>query len=261
LQAYAIKSTREAMVHTRWTLPNTAHEEALKKFVASILKPGKGNPFLRDFVPFQQSIAYSGMVNGLTQTLVKIISPGTPDFYQGSELWDLRLVDPDNRQPVDFTKYTSMLEALKQRPNRSASFAVELARNWQDGRIKLYAIWKALNFRRGRAEFFSKSDFLELKATGPHAEHIHAILRQHKREWALLVAPRWLARAHDTNADGNPGALWTGTKIEVPSSAPESWENIFTAEKISSAVNQQKSIGVSETLLSFPVALLTGVKS
>jgi (1->4)-alpha-D-glucan 1-alpha-D-glucosylmutase len=261
LQAYAVKATREAMVHTRWTLPNTAHENALKNFVASILKPVKGDAFLRDFVPFQQSLAYSGMVNALTQTLVKIISPGIPDFYQGSELWDLRLVDPDNRRPVDFAQRTSMLAALKQRPGQNVSFAAELTRNWQDGRIKLYAIWKALNFRRERSELFSKGDFLELKAAGPHAEHIFAILRHHKREWALLVAPRWLARAHEENANGDSSALWRETKILLPSSAPQSWENMFTGEKISAASEDRKSIGVGETLLYFPVALLAGAKS
>src|SRR5258707_1299401 len=107
LQAYAIKAMREAMVHTRWTLPNAAHENALKRFVAAILKPDKNNAFLQDFVAFQQSIAYSGMVNGLSQAVLKIISPGIPDFYQGSELWDLCLVDPDNRQSVEFAKSAS----------------------------------------------------------------------------------------------------------------------------------------------------------
>jgi (1->4)-alpha-D-glucan 1-alpha-D-glucosylmutase len=261
LQAYAIKATREAMVHTRWTLPNTAHENALKKFVESILKPAKGNAFLRDFVPFQQRIAYSGMVNGLSQALIKIISPGIPDFYQGSELWDLRLVDPDNRQPVDFAKRTSMLTELTQQRNPKPSFAGELARHWQDGRIKLYAIWKALNFRRERSELLSKGDFLELKATGPHAEYILAILRHHKRQWALLVAPRWLARAQETHALGDPGALWRETRILLPNSAPHFWNNIFTGEKISPANDDPKSVGVSEMLLHFPVALLTSVKS
>jgi (1->4)-alpha-D-glucan 1-alpha-D-glucosylmutase len=260
LQAYAIKATREAMVHTRWTLPNTAHENALKKFSASILKPAKHNAFLRDFIPFQQSIAYSGMVNGLSQTLLKIISPGIPDFYQGSELWDLRLVDPDNRQPVDFALRTSVLGAFRQQATQSVSFAAELAEHWQDGRIKLYAIWKALNFRRERLELFSKGDFLEQAATGPHAEHILAILRHHKREWALLVAPRWLARVQES-ANDDPGALWRETKIVLPDSAPQLWENIFTGERISAANDEHKSIGAGETLLQFPVALLTSAKS
>ncbi len=259
LQAYAIKATREAMVHTRWTLPNTAHENALKKFVASILKPAPTNPFLRDFVAFHQGIAYGGMVNGLSQALLKIISPGIPDFYQGSELWDLRLVDPDNRQPVDFAKRSSMLAALKKESKPRASLAGQLTRQWQDGQIKLYAIWKALNFRREQSELFSKDDFLQLEATGPLAEHVLAILRRHKREWALFVAPRWLARAQETQVNHDPDSFWRETRIRLPDAAPQFWENIFTGQKLSTA-NEQGSLAVGEMLLHFPVALLSSGK-
>jgi len=259
LQAYAVKATREAMVYTRWTLPNTAHENALKKFVASVLKPGSGNAFLRDFAAFQSSIGHRGMVNGLAQTLLKIISPGIPDFYQGSELWDLRLVDPDNRQPVDFATRVSMLAALKQ-SETSASLASELAGHWEDGRIKLYAIWKALNFRRAQPELFSKGDFVELKTNGPYAEHILAILRRHKREWILLVAPRWLSRAQEGRAD-DAEFRWRDAAIQLPDSAPSLWESIFTGEKITFVNQRPKSIRVDQLLAVFPVALLSGGKS
>jgi (1->4)-alpha-D-glucan 1-alpha-D-glucosylmutase len=259
LQAYAIKATREAMVHTRWTLPNAPHENALKKFVASILKPAPTNPFLRDFVAFQQSIAYSGMVNGLSQAVLKIISPGIPDFYQGSELWDLRLVDPDNRQPVDFAKRSTMLAALKEQPESSASFVGQLTARWQDGQIKLYAIWKALNFRRTESDLFSKGDFLQLEARGPHAEHVLAMLRRHKREWALFVAPRWLARAQAAQMGSDPDSLWSETRIRLPDAAPKSWENIFTGENFATA-GSQGSLAIGEMLLHFPVALLSSRK-
>ena len=254
LQAYAIKATREAMVHTRWTLPNTAHENALKKFVASVLKPGN-NPFLRDFVPFQRSIAYRGMVNGLTQALAKIISPGIPDFYQGSELWDLRLVDPDNRQAVNFAERATVLATLKQHSEPNADLASDLAKHWEDGRIKLYAIWKALNFRRERAEVFSKGDFVELKATGPYAEHIFAILRHHKREWALFVAPRWLSRAREGRT-ADRELRWGETTIRLPNAAPQVWESVFTGERITTAEDHAAALPVDQMLNQFPVALL-----
>jgi (1->4)-alpha-D-glucan 1-alpha-D-glucosylmutase len=259
-QAYAVKATREAMVHTRWTLPNTAHENALKKFVASILKTAPTNAFLRDFIPFQERIAYSGMVNGLSQALLKIISPGIPDFYQGSELWDLRLVDPDNRQPVDFAQRSSMLAALKEQSKPGAPFATQLTRKWQDGRIKLYAIWKALNFRGQHSELFSQGDFLQLEATGPHAEHVLAILRRYKRERALFVAPRWLARAKDAQTGLAPESFWSGTRIRLPDAAPQLWANIFTGED-SSTLGGQASLPVGEMFLHFPVALLSSRKS
>jgi (1->4)-alpha-D-glucan 1-alpha-D-glucosylmutase len=256
LQAYAIKATREAMVHTRWTLPNAAHENALKKFVAALLKPSKDNTFLRDFAAFQKSIACGGMINGLAQTLLKIISPGIPDFYQGSELWDLRLVDPDNRQPVDFKQRASMLAALKQHPKPSSSLADELTRHWEDGRIKLYAIWKALNFRRERSSLFTEGDFVELKAIGPCAEHVLAFVRHHNREWTLFIAPRWLARAQETTR-GDIHSIFRDTTIRLPQGAPQLWENIFTGENIPSSGTDRKSIAVGDALLHFPIALLS----
>jgi (1->4)-alpha-D-glucan 1-alpha-D-glucosylmutase len=259
LQAYAIKATREAMVHTRWTLPNTPHENALKKFVASILKPAPANPFLRDFVAFQKGISYGGMLNGLSQALLKIVSPGIPDFYQGSELWDLRLVDPDNRQPVDFDTRAKMLAALKAQPVSSTSFAAQLTEHWQDGQIKLYAIWKALNFRREAPDLFSNGDFLELETTGPRAEHILAILRRHKREWALLVAPRWLTRMKATKMGYDPDSFWSDMKIRLPDAAPKSWDNIFTGENFVT-VGGQHSLPIGEVFLHFPVALLSSRK-
>jgi len=256
LQAYAIKATREAMVHTRWTLPNTAHENALKKFVASVLKTSGSNPFLRDFTAFQRTIGQRGMVNGLAQTLLKIISPGIPDFYQGSELWDLRLVDPDNRQPVDFAKRVSMLTALKQSETNTLQ-ASELVGHWDDGRIKLYAIWKALNFRRERPELFSKGDFVELRTIGPSAEHILAILRHYKREWVLLVAPRWLSRAKEGRG-GDADIFWRRATIQLPHSAPSSWKSIFTGQQITITDERAKSLRIDQLLNHFPVALLGG---
>jgi (1->4)-alpha-D-glucan 1-alpha-D-glucosylmutase len=246
------------MVHTRWNLPNTAHENALKKFVASVLKPGN-NPFLRDFVPFQRSIAYRGIVNGLTQALAKIISPGIPDFYQGSELWDLRLVDPDNRQAVNFAERATVLATLKH-SEPSVDLASDLAKHWEDGRIKLYAIWKALNFRRARAELFSKGDFVELKAAGPYAEHTFAILRHHKREWVLFVAPRWLSRVREGRT-ADREIHWGETTIQLPNAAPQIWESIFTGERITTAEDQAAALRVDLILNQFPIALLRSGKA
>src|SRR5262249_47320041 len=136
LQAYAVKATREAMVHTRWTLPNLAHEQALEQYIAQILAAGDDNRFLRDFTAFHERIAYSAMLNGLSQTLLKIISPGVPDFYQGSELWDFRLVDPDNRRPVDFSKRQAALAGMRTaQPSLCICVARDLAQQWRDGRI------------------------------------------------------------------------------------------------------------------------------
>jgi (1->4)-alpha-D-glucan 1-alpha-D-glucosylmutase len=257
LQAYAIKATREAMVHTRWTLPNTAHENALKNFVAAILNPAKNNSFLRDFKAFHKNIAYGGMINGLTQALAKIMAPGVPDFYQGSELWDLRLVDPDNRQPVDFAARTSLLAELQRKSKPMVSVAEELKDTWQDGRIKLYAIAKALSLRRDQVELFSEGDFAHLSSTGPQAEHIFAFSRHHENQWAVLIAPRWLIRAQATESDSSQ--LWRETQITLPQTAPHNWENIFTGEDISASKRSERTLAAGDLFAHFPVAVLRNI--
>jgi (1->4)-alpha-D-glucan 1-alpha-D-glucosylmutase len=263
LQAYAIKATREAMVHTRWTRPNLAHEHALKTFVASILKTGTRNAFLRDFSAFKDRIAYYGMINGLSQTLLKIVSPGVPDFYQGSELWDLRLVDPDNREPVDFIKRNAMLARLRQmdRSQRS-SVPEELTEHWQDGQIKLYLIWKALNFRRQHHQLFSNGNFLPMEAHGRRQNNVAAFLRRYKKEWLLVVVPRWLAREDYPLSAAGENGFWRKTDIHLQSSAPQIWTNQITGEELPSrSARGARSLAVGELLRKFPVALLSGIKS
>jgi (1->4)-alpha-D-glucan 1-alpha-D-glucosylmutase len=250
LQSYVIKATREAKVHTRWTLPNAAHEEALQKFVAALLRPAKQNAFLADFRHFHQQISLAGMLNGLSQTLLKIVSPGIPDFYQGSELWDLRLVDPDNRAPVDFQKRVAMFDALKNRGTMDSA-ASDLMQHRQDGRVKLFTIGAALNFRKDHRELFAAGDFQQLPATGERRDHIIAILRHYKQDWALLVAPRWLARAKSAD----PQQFWQDTAISLPPNAPARWQNIFTQESTKSA-DGRNTLPISKLLQHFPVALL-----
>ena len=149
VQEHWIKATREAMVHTRWTRPNQPHEDALQTFAARVLAKDNGE-FLEDFHGLQEKVAYFGMINGLSQVLLKVTSPGVADFYQGSELWDLRLVDPDNRGPIDFAKRASALKGISAAESASEDHALrDLVTHWQDGRIKLYLTWKALSFRRG----------------------------------------------------------------------------------------------------------------
>jgi (1->4)-alpha-D-glucan 1-alpha-D-glucosylmutase len=258
LQAYAIKATREAMVHTRWTKPNEVHERALQDFIATILKPGRKNLFLSDFLALEGRIAYYGMINGLAQTLLKIVSPGLPDFYQGSELWDLRLVDPDNRCQVDFARRKQLLAVLKQSGDTpSTSFLGDLTTNWQDARIKLYLIWKALKFRRESLEVFSDGDFVELKVAGRRSENVAAFARRDKKGCLIAVVPRWLARSgNEATTAGNP-KFWGGTEIRLPTNAPTTWRNILTGEVVPHTTDRgRRSLTVARVLRHFPVALL-----
>src|SRR6266404_3241320 len=259
LQAYAIKATREAKVHTRWTLPNLPHEDALKSFIAEILDSRRDNAFLRDFATFHNHIAYCAMINGLSQTLLKIISTGIPDFYQGSELWDFRLVDPDNRQPVDFRKRKGALARMQQGKEAQLICVTDrLAKNWRDGRIKLYLIWKALNYRRRHGKLFSQGDFSLATASGIRQENVSVYCRRKEGEWLLVAFPKWLASAGAVENSPSQPQFWGDTHLLLPATAPASWQNVFTGEELSASKSPsgQPSLRLAELFQYFPVAML-----
>jgi (1->4)-alpha-D-glucan 1-alpha-D-glucosylmutase len=257
LQDYLVKATREAMVHTRWTRPNQKHEDALQEFVAKILSPD-AEDFLRDFGPFQQKIAYFGMVNGLSQVLLKIASPGAADFYQGSELWDLRLVDPDNRGPVDFSRRMTMLDDIgRMRSNDREKLVRELVDHWHEGGIKLYLIQTALCYRRENATLFQEGEFLPLQATGAHSQHVVPFLRRHNGKEVLAVVPRWLSQLAESPAKSGVAPDWQDTEIKLPPASPSSWNNVLTGETIlSQEQSGEYSIRVNALFRNFPVAFL-----
>jgi (1->4)-alpha-D-glucan 1-alpha-D-glucosylmutase len=259
LQAYAVKATREAMVHTRWTRPNLAHEEGLTDFVAAILDETTNGAFLEDLRSFHRDTAYYGMLNSLSQTLLKITAPGVPDFYQGSELWDLRLVDPDNRGVVDFTQRMTFLDALKKDAEQaSVSFAGELFSNWSDGRIKLYLVWKTLGFRREFSELFTDGEFVPADISGERAENVTAFFRIRGDRSALIVAPKWLAASEMDRESGERTKFWGNTFLALPENAAEAWRNVLTSESVIAQKSREHSmVRVADALSQFPVALLS----
>jgi (1->4)-alpha-D-glucan 1-alpha-D-glucosylmutase len=261
LQEYAIKATREAMVHTRWTLPNVPHEQALQNFIARSLKPGKSNSFLKDFSAFNERIAWFGMINGLSQTLLKIFSPGIPDFFQGSELWDQRMVDPDNRRPVDYQQREKLLARLKNISDDSPDGLTSILGDGRDGSVKLQLIWKSLNFRKTAQKLFAQGDFTPLPATGKRKEHVGAFARRFKNERAIAVVPRFLARAsYHHNAEGTSAEaskFWGTTRIRLDSTAVKSWKNVLTGETVAvTKANGRSELDVAQLFAKFPVALL-----
>jgi (1->4)-alpha-D-glucan 1-alpha-D-glucosylmutase len=259
LQAYVIKAIREAMVNTRWTEPNTAHEKAICAFIERILAPQDNAPFLDNVARFLNKIAYAGMINGLGQALLKIACPGVPDFYQGSELWDFHLVDPDNRGPVDYRIRTEALQDVMDRADvDTAGLASELLSHWPDGRIKLYLIWKALSCRRKRPELFREGEFLPLEILGDRSQHIVSFLRRRGQEHVLVIIPRWVAGVPDSTDESGSLGFWKGTDLQVPVQSPASWRNIFTTRTIDTTPGAMtQSLAVGELLKDFPVALLT----
>ncbi len=264
IQGYMVKALREAKVHTRWIRPNPPYESAVRDFVFALLEePSPGaNAFLADFLPFQAKIAHYGAINGLAQLLVKIAAPGVPDFYQGTEVWDYSLVDPDNRRPVDFRKRIGMLNELltREQQDRSA-LARELLPSWRDGRIKLYVTCKALCFRRERRDIFLDGAYLPLPVAGGRKEHALAFARGHGGKWAIAAVPRLSTRlAPEGDFPLGEPAWGRRTVLRLPGNLPSAWRNAFTGEIIRTTGKAGgKTLSLQELFRSFPVALLEGM--
>lgn len=258
LQAYVVKATREAMINTRWSEPNQTHETALARFIEELLSP-RNQSFLHDFGAFQKKTAYCGMVNGLAQVLLKITCPGVPDFYQGSELWDFRLVDPDNRGPVDFASRSRLLDAVVRESDADLACAArDFVEHWPDGRIKLHVIRQTLAHRLRNDELFSKGDFIPLEARGKRTEHLVAYLRSFGDLCSLTVVPRWLAAAQDDSGQTDVREFWRDTALVLPREFSRSWRNIFTGREIGGQLSgDSQTLLVADLLGEFPVAVLT----
>jgi (1->4)-alpha-D-glucan 1-alpha-D-glucosylmutase len=256
LQEYFVKATREAMLRTRWTRPNEAHEGALKNFIASVVDKSGNAEFCADFQEFQKHIALYGMVNGLAQVLLKISSPGVPDFYQGAELWDLRLVDPDNRGPVDFAARRALLGQL---PSADAQPRKDQIRDWlahwHDGRIKMHVIQAALRARSAHSELFARGEYIPLEIAGARRQNALAFARHYQDQWAVAVVPRCLASGTASTSSGDAG-FWGETSIELPGEAPPQWTNALAGADDSAVCRRGSGLAVADILEDFPVALL-----
>jgi (1->4)-alpha-D-glucan 1-alpha-D-glucosylmutase len=258
VQDYLIKALREANVHSRWTQPNQAHETALSEFVARVLDRANNPAFHSSFDRFQQRTALYGMLNGLAQTLLKITCPGVPDCYQGSELWDLRLVDPDNRGPIEFQTRAASLASLRCGSHFSTCQAVEdLLKRWPDGAVKMHTLAQALKVRNENAALLQSGDYVPLQAEGPHADRVIAFARVHSGNWLIVVSPRCVASLNaPIFGAGERQAFWSNTTLTLPEAAPQNWRNKFAqnTEKPIEVCNHRLDLG--QAFGAFPVALL-----
>jgi (1->4)-alpha-D-glucan 1-alpha-D-glucosylmutase len=261
LKRFVVKAAREAKVNTSWLDPDEHYESGLASFVETILDDSTANGFLEDFVRFQESIAYCGALNSLAQTLLKIASPGVPDFFQGTELWDSSLVDPDNRRPVDFTRRLEILRELQHREAGDlASLVHDPIVHWRDGRIKMYITAKALCFRKAHAVVFQSGDHIPLRASGEQHEHIVAFARNHASDWALLVVARLFQRLRRPGYPPIGRRAWKNTLLFLPPGAPERWLDELTGETIcASPAPKGMALELAKVFRHLPVALLSGV--
>jgi (1->4)-alpha-D-glucan 1-alpha-D-glucosylmutase len=192
MQEYALKAAREGKEESSWLNPHAAYEAGVKTFIAKILDPSVSGEFLASFQTLAQRLSLLGAVNALGQVTLKATMPGVPDFYQGTELWDFSLVDPDNRRPVDFDARAALLGTLEN-PDWD-----RLVRDWPNGHLKLAWTRQLLKLRTACAQVFTDGDYAPLNVSGPHRDHFIAFARRHGQEAAITVVPRRLATFTDS---------------------------------------------------------------
>ena len=260
---YMEKATREAKVYTSWVNPNEAYDTAMRRFVTGMLDPRRSKRFLESLATFSRRVAYFGRFNSLAQTLVRLTAPGVPDLYQGTELWDLSLVDPDNRRPVDYALRSRLLAELRaQAAVDLPGLAEQLLERAEDGRIKLHVVQAALALRRARPELFAEGAYLPLAAQGARAEHVVAFARRrHANDELVSVVPRLCVGLAGGEERPPVGALWGDTVLALPHAAPgATYHDRLTGATHTVAEHAGgASLALHALLAPFPVALLERV--
>jgi (1->4)-alpha-D-glucan 1-alpha-D-glucosylmutase len=264
IEAYMLKAIREAKQTTSWINRNTEYETAVSSFVTALLDPGPKNRFLKEFLPFQRRVARIGLWNSLSQTLLKLTCPGVPDIYQGNELWDLSLVDPDNRRPVDYGRRQQFFDTLRSWGSApDVASTKRLLQTPEDGRMKMYLIWRTLCFRQQYSDLFQQGEYLPLEVAGAKADRVVAFARKHQGLMAIVIVPRLVASlihatvptdasASSENDSAPMGPqIWGDTHVLLPDDVGGKYRNVFTGE----AFDFDRRIDVSHALANFPVAL------
>jgi (1->4)-alpha-D-glucan 1-alpha-D-glucosylmutase len=260
IQEYMQKALKEAKLHTSWISPEEEYERAVSEFVGALLDPARSADFLRDFDEFQRLTARAGVLNSLSQTLLKACAPGVPDFYQGTELWAFTLVDPDNRHPVDYESRRLLLASLRDVGGGDVSeFAEGLLERHEDGRVKMYVTARALNLRRERAGLFAGGAYVPLGAEGRRAGSVVAFARSLDGDAVVAVAGRFFTRL----GVGREGALslsreaWGDTTLALEGVEAGRYRDVFTGREFDAGGG---ALPLAELLSPLPVALLARVR-
>ncbi len=257
ISAYLLKAAREGKRETSWITPNEAYEQALARFIDGILERRETNLFVEDFAEFQHSFAQAGMLNSLSQTLLKLTAPGVPDIYRGTELWDFSLVDPDNRRPVDYNARRHMLHRLRHSRQPRAVLTRQLLAHREAGWPKLYLLERMLHLRRQAPALFRRGEYIPLEVSGPYAEHVVAFARASADGCCVVVAPRLLYRLTDGGRRLPLGDVWAGTALQLPAGLPINFRNVFSGRDVTTLrQGDLRVLDVAAALDGFPVAAL-----
>jgi (1->4)-alpha-D-glucan 1-alpha-D-glucosylmutase len=260
IDAYMLKAMREAKQNTSWINQNAEYETGVSSFVKGVLSPGGGAEFLADFLPFERRIARLGVWNSLSQALLKLTCPGVPDIYQGNDLFDFSLVDPDNRRPVDYTHRQQIFESIRTRvggePDKPA--APNILEDPEDGRVKLYVTSKALCLRKEHPDVFEVGEYMPLTVQGAKANHAIAFIRKLEDQSVLVVVPRLVAGLLGENEVPPIGAeVWKDTQVLLPTcDCSKAYRNVYTGEVLSLKKGDTDSaLYLSSALANFPLGL------
>ena len=253
IKDYVIKAVREAKVHTAWIKPDLKYEEACVSFVEKLLDQKKENKFFESFQELQRKISHYGVYNSLSQTLIKMTVPGVPDFYQGTELWDLNLVDPDNRRPVDYDLRKKYLQYIQDKiPNDVLPLVDELLKTREDGRIKMFLIYQILQSRKKQKDLFLRGELLPLLVEGEQSKAVIAYARKLGNSWAIIVTPRFFTSIIKEAKMPLGKEIWKDTCIQISDVMTCDFVDAITLQKLKC----HGKIFIGEILSRFPVALL-----
>ncbi len=264
IKNYMLKAAREAKEATSWANQNQDYEKALVGFVSAVMNPSN-HEFLVDFASFEKRIVPAGMMNSLSQILIKFTCPGVPDLYQGNELFELRLVDPDNRGRVDYAlRRTCLCDLISMPCKERSNYIRKMASTIVDGsdhegNAKLFLTWRALAARRQHLALFRDGQYVPLSVQGPLSKHLIAFARKYDQAEAIVIVPRLCAQllAYDVPLDN--ANLWQDTYIELPQALSASqYQNYlsFTACSVTDG-SGIRMIKASDVFRDFPWALLT----
>jgi (1->4)-alpha-D-glucan 1-alpha-D-glucosylmutase len=262
IAGYMTKALREAKVHTSWLSPDERYEAAVSRFVAAALDRRRANPFLESFEPFQARVADLGLYNSLAQLLIKITAPGVPDFYQGTELWDLNLVDPDNRRPVDYERRRQVLAELRATTgtHEGLSEIEDLLAHRADGRVKLFATTRALSVRAELREAYDHGEYLPLEIAGTKRDSVFAFARRHEKRLAMTCVPRLIGSLLPDGGAPLGEAVWADTRIALPPDVRNigpCFRDAFTGAHLElECLDGRMAFSAAKAFSRFPIALL-----